>query len=415
MKRRVLATVLLTSATATMAVTPGTELYLPSVGHAQGSCPGGVCSQWRSDVWVFNPHAADPATLTIHFLQRGASNPMPAAAGPFTIAAGETLELVDIVLRTFGKSGYGALRIVSDIPVVVTGRTYDENVVTNKGTGTAGQFFAGLRAEQAIGNGESTDLIGLAQDAAGFWRSNFGFVETTGGAATVVVELIDGKGAPLATWTPSGTDVAGGYAAQQFSVVKIPGAPQGFNQRLRVRVTNGSGKVLAFASRVDNRTGDPSTVEMLTEPASGGGTGVPTTGLFEGVVLKQDGAAPNGGVRLVVGESAITSLAVLSGVPCPSDDVGVLVDFSGSGLGLDAAGHFATTLTAVAYAAGNGSAAFSTVWTITGGRNLDGSFSGTLTSVTSGGTNRPEFNYAQCNGTVVDRAWRASFTGTGGS
>jgi hypothetical protein len=415
MKRSFLVVLMLTLACSALAVTPGTDLYLPSVGHAQGSCPGGICSQWRSDAWVFNPDTTKPAAVTIYFLQRGESNPTPTTVGPITIAPGETKELVDLVLNTFGKNGYGALRFVSDNPVLVTGRVYDENVVTNKGAGTAGQFFAGLPAQQAIASGQSTEIIGLAQDSAGVWRTNFGFVETTGNAASVLVELIAGDATVLATWTPGGADAVGGYGAQQFSITKIPNAPPGVNLRLRVSVTSGSGKVLAFGSRVDNRTGDPSTVEMLMTPATSNCPAIPTSGLFDGTVLAQDGVAPNGGVRLVVGETAITSLAVLSGVPCPSDSTGVLVDFSSANLVLDATGHFATTLAAQAYAAGDGSTAFSTVWTISGGRNADGSFSGTLTSVTSGGTNKAEFNYAQCNGTTSDRAWHAGFMGSGGT
>ena len=42
------------AAPASFAVAPATDLYLPSVGHAQGACPGGVCSQWRTDVgWPY--------------------------------------------------------------------------------------------------------------------------------------------------------------------------------------------------------------------------------------------------------------------------------------------------------------------------------------------------------------------------
>jgi hypothetical protein len=413
MRKSIIVVLSLTIATAALAVTPGTELYLPSVGHAQGSCQSGVCAQWRSDAWVFNPDATKAAKVTIYFLQRGESNPTPAVAGPLTIAPGETKELADVVLATFGKEGYGALRFLSDNPVFVTGRIYDENVVTSKGAGTAGQFFAGLPATQAIGAGQATDVVGLAQDAQGVWRSNFGFVETTGKAVTVAVELLDSKGVLLASWIPGGSEALGGYGAQQFAISKIPSAPQGVNQRVRVRATAGSGKLLAFASRIDNRTGDPSTVEMTMAAPTGGSVVIKKTGLFDGAVLKQDGVAPNGGVRLVVGEEAVTSFAVLSGIPCPTDDAGVLVDFSGSNLALDATGSFTTTLAAQAYAAGDGTTAFSTVWTISGHRNADGSLAGTISSVTSGGTNKPEFNYAQCNGTVSNRVWRAGYTGAG--
>lgn len=398
-------------ASAGLAVTPGKELFLPSVSHAQGSCPGGICSQWRSDVWIFNPDQAKAANVTIYLLERAETNPAPAQAGPFTIAPGQTKELLDVVLGTFGKEVNGALRVVSDIPVLVTGRVFDDNVVTNKGTGTAGQFFAGIPAELAIGNGGVTDIIGLAQDTDSRWRSNFGFVETTGKAVTLTLDLMDAGGATLKTWTPAGADAIGALGVRQFNLSKLLTPPPGLNLRLRVRVTGGNGKVLAFGSRLDNRTGDPSTVEMSMTPPATECPGVPTAGPFEGVVLKADGTSLNGSVHLTVGSTAITSLAVLSGVPCPADETGVLVDVSGADIALDATGHFSVTLPAQAYAAADGTTAFSTVWTVAGGRNADGSLSGTLQSVTSGGTNKTDFNYAQCNGTVSGRAWRVRYAG----
>jgi hypothetical protein len=170
----------------------------------------------------------------------------------------QTRELDDVVLALFGVEEYGALRFLSDAPVVVTGRIFDANVVTNKGTGSAGQFFAGQQASAAVGAEESVDLIGLAQDSSGLVRTNFGFLEVAGQACTVEVRRLDGEGDPVGTaraysllpWQPS-----------QFPLTDV-GGTLGSNHRLRVTVTGGSGRVIAFASRVDNRTGDPSTVEM---------------------------------------------------------------------------------------------------------------------------------------------------------
>ncbi len=279
-------------ARAGLAVTPATDLYLPSVGHARGACPGGLCSQWRTDVWIFNPPGNPRANVTVSFLERDVANTTPATA-TVELEPGEVREIVDAVLELFGKDdAYGALRLVADVPVAVSGRIYDANVQTTKGTGTAGQLFVGLPATLAIGQGESTDLFGLAQDSGQVWRSNFGFVETAGGTATVRVQRLDAAGNELA---------AKNYAirereARQFNVADVVG-PTAAHQRLRVSVTSGNGRILAFASRIDNRTGDPSTVEMTV---AGGRDGV--------YLVKLDKSRYDTPLTVTIADGAITAL-----------------------------------------------------------------------------------------------------------
>ncbi len=388
---------ILVAAPAAVAVTPATDVYLPSVGHAQGACPGGICSQWRTDVWIYNPSTA-AATVTVSFLRRDTENTAPPTRD-VTVAAGETKELADIVYSLFNLDGvYGALRFVSTTAVVVTGRIYDENVVTNKGTGTAGQFFAGLSAQAAIGNGESTELIGLAQDAAQLWRSNFGFVETGGAAATLEVRRVDATGATLATKTYS----LRAREAKQFSITDI-GGPLGTNQRVTVRVTGGTGKVLAFASRLDNRTGDPSTVEMTTKPT----TAANTTGRFDGIVLTPDDTTVDGGVEFQLTSAGVTAYTGVTGLPCGADSF--VVEFfatPSAPIAIGSDGSF-TDERDIAY--GTSTTTYFTIrWTLAGSVGANGVLTGTLRSVTTGGTG----SWAACNGTA-DRNWRAGWTGSG--
>lgn len=259
MKARIVAVLTLLVAAVSAALVPTRDVVLPSVGHAQGLCVGDppVCPQWRTTAWVFNPSETQSAAVEVSFLRRNVENSDPLVS-TVVVEPLQTRELEDVVLALFGVEEYGALRFRSDLPVVVTGRIYDANVVTNKGTGSAGQFFAGQPTSAAIGSGESVDLIGLAQDTSGLVRTNFGFLESSGQPCTVEVQRLDGDGDPvgdarsysLLPWQPS-----------QFPLTDV-GGTLGSNHRLRVTVTGGSGRVIAFASRVDNRTGDPSTVEM---------------------------------------------------------------------------------------------------------------------------------------------------------
>lgn len=387
---------------AALAVTPGTELYLPSVAHFTNS----TNNMWRTDCWVYNP-GTEAANVTIYFLERGASNPAALSHGPVVVAPGQTMEFVDIILATFNRDGKaGALRFVSDREVVVTGRVYDANVrVQGQSlTGSAGQFFGGLVATAAIGNGQSTDIIGLAQDAENpqHWRSNFGFVEVTGNEATVKVEQLDSAGVVQATKTYA-TQIKG-YGAQQYAITDIANK-LGTNQRLRVSVTAGTGKILAFGSRIDSYTADPSTVEM-TMAVQGA---VHTTGRFDGTVLVTDasGERVDGGITLTLTSSSVTDYFGVAGILC--DSIPYTLDFSPDA-GLSAAitnDSFTAPAVAITYEDTPGHSIFTTTWTLSGTRSNDGVWTGTVTSVTTGGSGS---TWGGCNGTV-QHSWQAAWTG----
>jgi len=252
------------------AVTPGTDLYVPAVGHGLGVIVDGVQAHWQADLWVFNPSGSTTASVNIYLLLRGQANPNPAVA-TVSVAPGATTYLPDIVLNTFGQDNtYGGLHITSNVPVVATGSSYDANVtVVNKPLGSAGQFFSATPAAMAIGLGDSTDIIGLDQDdfqAFGQWRSNLALVETTGNPVDLTVERYDSDGTLLGS-IPYNLD---GWMVNQInyvltSIVNTPGT----DQRVRVSVTGGTGAVVVAGSRINNNSGDPSTVEMVGQGRAG--------------------------------------------------------------------------------------------------------------------------------------------------
>ena len=280
-----------------LATVPGTDLYVPAVGHGLGQVVDGVQAWWRGDVWVFNPSTTQPATVDIFLLLRNQGNPNPAVRR-ITVNAGETRYLPDIVFNTFGLDNtYGGLRIVSSISVVVSGRSYDANVkVERKSQGTAGQFFSGVPTDLAIGLGDATDVIGLDQDGvqtSGTWRSNLAFVETTGNSVDLTISRIDSNGTQLGS---IGYHLEGRQVSQINYVITSIVNTTGTNQRIRVAVTGGSGRVIANASRMDNRTGDPATIEMV-----GGGR--------EGTyVCKLDRTDYKTPITLTVAAGAVTAL-----------------------------------------------------------------------------------------------------------
>jgi hypothetical protein len=291
------------------ATVPGRDLYVPAVGHGLGQSVNGVRANWRSDVWIFNPSNTQNATVSIYLLLRDQANLNPAVR-TVTVNAGETRYLDDIVNTTFGLDNtFGGLRIVSSLPVEVSGRSYDANVtVVGKSQGTAGQFFSGVPADLALGPGDSTDIIGLDQDGlqtSGDWRSNLAFVETTGNSVTLTVSLLNANGTLINSkpYTLQGREVH-----QVNYVITDIGGSTGQNVRIHVAVTGGSGAVITNASRVDNRTGDPATVEML-----GGGR----DGTY---VCRQDKTTYDTPITLTVAGGAIT--AVDATIIFTDEDVG---------------------------------------------------------------------------------------------
>jgi hypothetical protein len=280
-----------------LATVPGTDLFVPAVGHGLGQTVNGVRAWWRGDVWVFNPSTTQSATVDIFLLLRDQGNPNPAVRR-ITVTAGETRYLPDIVFNTFGLDNtFGGLRIVSNIPVVVSGRSYDANVtVVGKTQGSAGQFFSGVPANLAIGLGDSTDVIGLDQDGvqtSGTWRSNLAFVEATGSPVDLTVSRIDSNGTVLGSISQH---LEGRQVTQINYVITAIGGTTGTNQRIRVAVTGGSGRVITNASRVENLSGDPATIEMV-----GGGR--------EGTYLcKMDKTSYDTPITLTVAGGAVTAL-----------------------------------------------------------------------------------------------------------
>ncbi len=391
------------------AVTPSQESFLLSVGRGQGSCVtvGGqqVCSQWRTTVWIHNPSATQSATVDIFFLERKV-NTSPTSRR-VTVAPKESREFTDLFKDTFGFAEsdvkFGALRIVSDVEVAVSGRIYDSNVTVvgkeSLGAGGAGQFFAGMPRGLALGNGASTSIVGLAQSAN--FRSNLFVVETTGNTVTFQVKRFDGNGNELGSFT----DTLGAFEARQYNeVLKNKfSTTNASNQRLVVEVTGGSGALLAGASVIDNRTGDPSTLAMETP-----GAVAPTTGMFEGVVRDATGVYVNGGVALAIAAAGITSVTGSSNITCQNFYTSLDFNrgFSSSPIVIQADGSFTTTYTIDDYQDPvSGQKVLTVVWTLAGQRNAQGVFAGTLTSQVTAASG----DYASCLNANDQSSWRAAW------
>ncbi len=309
-----------------------TDVFLPSVGRGAGAAG----SQWYTTLWIHNP-GTSAANVQIAFLLRDQANPSPSVYN-LTVQAGDTERVVDAITTLFGATGFGALRVTSNQKVLVNSRIYSMKSGQTE-RNSVGQFFAGVPSSFALAAGQSASLLGVYQTspvANSEFRYNFGFVECTGGSASVRVTAYDPTGASLGSKDYS----LRGFEPRQFNITDLLPTINQTNVRLQVQVLSGPGKVIAFGSGLANESSDPSTFEMSFRDellgAGGGlaavqhdstlvgdGTAAAPLGLANGAVtqakLAAGGTASSGKVLGTDGSSLVWQSAGSGGFTLPYD------------------------------------------------------------------------------------------------
>jgi hypothetical protein len=253
LSRLLLLCVWLAVASPVLAGFAATDSYLLSTGRG----PGKLGSEWYTTIWLHNPNDTD-ATVQFSFLQRDRSNTAPLVFDD-TVAANSVRKYNDAVFTMFGVEKFGAIRVVSDMPIVVASRVYSQPEEGE--AASVGQFLPGVPASFAIARGETTDLIGVRQHTppeSWDFRYNYGIVETAGAAATVKISAYHMN----AGFMKDKTVTLRPYEAKQWNVSDLLAGGTAWNWRLEIEVTDGSGRVLAFGSGIANSSNDPSTFEM---------------------------------------------------------------------------------------------------------------------------------------------------------
>jgi CubicO group peptidase (beta-lactamase class C family) len=219
-----------------------TELNVAAAAHGEGAAG----SVWRTDLGLLNPGTA-AAQVSVVFQPSSGSDLVMA----LSLAAGEH-QLLDDVVGRLGGEGSGSLEISSSVPILVSSRTYNQGP-----GGSFGQYLDGFNDSDTVGEDNRGWLPQLQQNDE--FRTNIGLFNTSGEVARVKVHLHEADGSLLST--TQRTIGAGERVQLQEPFDRIAGRTDITSGYAVVEVVAGSG-VAAYASVVDNRTNDPTTVPM---------------------------------------------------------------------------------------------------------------------------------------------------------
>jgi len=252
----------------------GDVLWVPAGAHWAGA----QGTDWRTDLEVHNPGAVT-ASFVIALLKRGADNSSPTTVS-LNLAPGRSVRYADVVDSLFDFAGAAAFRLsVSAGTLMASSRTFN-----NQPAGTYGQFVPAALDSQAVGSGQEARLIQLTHDpdlSAGY-RTNIGFVSAVGSAITLEIDLYTADGVLLGTVT----ETLKPFEYRQIDKIfeRVTGGSVADGYAVLSSATAGA-RFFAYASVIDNRTGDPVLVPAFR--VSAGGTPPVVEGLAIGTV---DGA-----------------------------------------------------------------------------------------------------------------------------
>ena len=230
---------------------PNFDHWIPAVIHKDVPSHN---AWWRSDVALLN-RSSQTASLTLKvYAPSGPPQPVP-----YQIPGNGQLLLKDVAGQLGITADSGALEVVSDANIFLSGRTYNQVDATH----TYGQDYNGAAPGDLLAAGQSAWLPQLTENA--LFRTNIGITNAGTAAANVTVTLFDSAGNQM--WSNSLDYTPGQFYQYQQPYLGLGGIDSGYAV---VTVNTGSG-VVAYASVIDQNTGDPTTINMKTGTAGAAG------------------------------------------------------------------------------------------------------------------------------------------------
>ena len=224
----------------------GDPIYVAAKSPAHGAFAAPVISQpgvntfWRSDVFLTAPDDSG-GSFDLTYVDAVTGQTLVKHG---SVAGHQAIRLDDVIGNYFGRAGgFGTVRADLTGSLIATSRTF-----TSSSNGTYGQFIP----LTAINAGDSAPRELIQIDRSPSFRTNLGAINTSDAAQTLRFTLFDAAGHSLGsierTLDP--------FRLTQFPVDAISAAPF-VNGRVEVEIISGGTKALAWASVVDNITGDP--------------------------------------------------------------------------------------------------------------------------------------------------------------
>jgi hypothetical protein len=215
---------------------------------------GAAQTRWKSDLAILNPgDVRADIDLRYHHDQGTALTSL-------SVEPGSIVELANVAVETFNAPGTaGAVELVSSTELIVTARTFNDAP-----TGTFGQFLPGVEAIDGL-TGAGTAVLSQLNSGSGF-RTNIGFVDLGGTGAVARIRLYDGDGERVGSQIAEIVPPAGW--SQRNRVFQGANAGSCSGCYALVDLSGSGGPIWAYASVVDNSSGDPTTVPMvIVEPS----------------------------------------------------------------------------------------------------------------------------------------------------
>jgi CubicO group peptidase (beta-lactamase class C family) len=221
------------------------ESWIPAVAHADGVGN----SVWTTDVGLLNRSTTtNIVRLRYHHLWRDLDTEIELAPGAF--------QVVRDVVGSFGREGSGPLQVFSSDAVTVTSRVFNQSE-----GGTYGQSADAVTATGGLEAGESAVLTQLREDRSA--RTNIGIHNQWRRLAEVDIALYDADGFLISRHT---REVWPQHTLQLNRPFFKLGHRNDVESGYAVVTVRSGQDIYAYASVIDNETGDPTSIPMKTGP-----------------------------------------------------------------------------------------------------------------------------------------------------
>jgi len=216
---------------------------------------GAYGARWRTDLFLFNPSGA---TRTVALAAKPWNSNQAETVRTLSLGANESRVIPNALSSLFGLTGIARLRYgppsgVDASGIRVTSRTY----TTDAGGGTYGFPIPPLNAFQAVGAGESLEILGSVGTSD--FRTNLAVIELTSATSAqgvihrAKVEILDQSGSLADSFEVSVPQAGGVQISDLFRERGLGNGPAA----ALIRVSPQSGLMGAFATVTDNGTNDP--------------------------------------------------------------------------------------------------------------------------------------------------------------